>query len=417
MKPHHCSPASKLPWLGELVCSNSLRSQNFSNAVGMLKLEMSLLGSQVMAAAESTAVSAGQALAVDRRAFAMILDEKINNHPNINRQIRLVESLRDLPATQIILATGPLTHENLEKSLAELLGGNLHFYDAIAPVISSDSVDMRYAFWGNRYQEGGDYLNCPMNEAEWEDFFFALVQAPQVPLHDFEDANFFEGCLPLEVMAQRGPKTLLYGPMKPVGLRDPGSGRRPFAVLQLRKEDSSGQLLNLVGCQTKLTPGAQLQVFRKIPALRAAQFVRLGSVHRNTFINAPQALGPDLRLKIKPHIMVAGQLAGVEGYVESAACGLWAGLNGVRFHRGQPALSFPATCALGGLGSHLQNQATANFQPSNISWGLLPPLPLLPGVWLSKKEKNTALAKRALKDLLAWMWEQGLQPAHKPPVI
>jgi methylenetetrahydrofolate--tRNA-(uracil-5-)-methyltransferase len=348
----------------------------------------------------------------------MILDKKISNHPNINRQIRLLESLHDLPSTQIVLATGPLTHASLEKSLAELLGGNLHFYDAIAPIISADSVDMRYAFWGNRYEEDGDYLNCPMNEEEWEKFFLALVQAPQVPLHDFENAKFFEGCLPIEVMAQRGPRTLLYGPMKPVGFRDPRNGRRPFAVLQLRKEDVNGQLLNLVGCQTKLTQNAQLQVFRKIPALHEAHFARLGSIHRNTFINAPQVLGADLRLKHKPQIMVAGQLAGVEGYVESAACGLWAGLNGVRFYQGQPALAFPPTCAMGGLGSHLQNQVTANFQPSNISWGLLPPLAQLPGGRrLSKKEKNTALAKRALSDLLAWMLEQGLQPAHKPPAI
>ncbi len=420
MKPLRQTPASQSPFLGELVCSNSLRSLNPANAVGLLKLEMSLLGSQVVAAAYATQVRAGQALAVDRLAFARLMQDKVDSHPNIKRQVRLLQSLQEIPHAPAILATGPLTHETLAQDLARHTS-NLHFYDAVAPVVTADSIDLDKAFWGERYgQPGqGDYLNCPMNKEEWETFYQALLAAPQVPLHDFEEAKYFEGCLPLEIMAARGPRTLLFGPMKPVGFIDPQTGRRPYAVLQLRKEDVRGQLFNMVGCQTKLTHGAQLQVFRLIPALAKASFSRLGSIHRNTFLHAPSMLDANLRLRAFPHIRVAGQLAGVEGYVESAACGLWAGWNSVRSHYGLPELSFPSTTAFAGLASHLQNQITADFQPSNITWGLLPPLPPPPPhlrKW-PKKDKGQNLAKRALHDLLAWMAENNIKPAHHPPEL
>ena len=417
MKPQTLTPAASQPWLAELVCSNSLRSSQPSSAVGMLKQEMSLLGSQVIKAALKHQVAAGQALAVDRQAFAQHLDDMVSNHHNIQRECRVVHSLDELPEKVLcILATGPLTHSVLAESLAGLSGQHLHFYDAIAPIVVADSVDMDLAFWGDRYgePEQGDYLNCPMNREEWEVFYNALMSAPKVALHDFEEAKYFEGCLPLEVMAERGPQTLLFGPMKPVGFTDSRSGRRPYALLQLRKEDAHGQLFNMVGCQTKLTHNAQLQVFRLIPALRQAQFSRLGSIHRNAFIDAPATLGADLRLLARPNIMVAGQLAGVEGYVESAACGLWAGWNAIRFHNNLPALSFPATTAFGGLAAHLANKTTINFQPSNITWGLLPPLgpPPPPARKWPKKEKHLALARRALHDFTSWMREQGLQPAE-----
>lgn len=422
MKPQHKTPASEMPWLGELVCSNSLRSEHLGNAVGMLKLEMRLLGSSIMPIALANRVEAGQALAVNRLAFAQQLDARISQHPNINRQVSLLRNLSELPDLPVILATGPLTHPELAEHLAQATGmANLHFYDAVAPLVYADSIDMAYAFWGDRYGDPGqgDYLNCPMDKQQWEIFYQALLNAPQVKLHEFEQPRFFEGCLPLEVMAGRGPKTLLFGPMKPVGFTDPNTGKRPYALLQLRREDAHGQLFNLVGCQTKLTHGAQIEVFRLIPALRQASFARLGSIHRNTFIHAPSQLGPDLRLKAYPNIMVAGQLAGVEGYLESAACGLWAGLNAIRYHHGQEALIFPETTCMGGLASHLGNTITPDFQPSNITWGLLPPLPppALPAKKWPKKEKGIMLARRALQDLLQWMEKHDLQPAIQAPVI
>jgi methylenetetrahydrofolate--tRNA-(uracil-5-)-methyltransferase len=276
---------------------------------------------------------------------------------------------------------------------------------------------MSQAFWGDRYGEGpGDYLNCPLDRQQWQAFYQALTSAEQVPLKDFENPRFFEGCLPIEVMAGRGEKTLLFGPMKPVGLVDPVSGRRPHAVVQLRKEDRDGRLLNLVGFQTKLTYGAQERVFRLIPALATAEFVRLGSIHRNTFLDAPRLLTPDLCLKAAPHIYVAGQISGVEGYVESAASGLLCGINAARRVLGQPPLLPPPTTALGGLLAHLGNTVTKDFQPSNINFGLLPPL-ASQGGRQGKKERYTALARRAQTDLLRWIKEQGLSPAQEPPQL
>ncbi|CAO0821435.1 Methylenetetrahydrofolate--tRNA-(uracil-5-)-methyltransferase TrmFO [Desulfarculales bacterium] len=414
MKPLAYTPAHSYPLLGELVCSNSLRSDDPASAVGLLKLEMSLLGSWVMRAARATAVAASKALAVDRQAFANWLDQAVRAHSLITLE---QEAVTRLPGQGLcVLATGPLTTPELAAELQKITGQDgLHFYDAIAPIVSADSVDMGRAFWADRYGDGpGDYLNCPLEKHEWQAFYQALTTAEQVPLKDFENPRFFEGCLPIEVMAARGEKTLLFGPMKPVGLTDPLSGRRPYAVVQLRKEDHQGRLLNLVGCQTKLTYTAQERVFRLIPALVRAEFARLGSIHRNTFLDAPRLLTSDLCLKAAPHIYVAGQLSGVEGYLESSASGLLCGLNAARRTLGQPPLLPPPTTALGGLLSHLGNNVTKDFQPSNINFGLLPPLSPQVGC-LGKKERYKELARRALGDLGVWMAEQGLTPAQELP--
>jgi methylenetetrahydrofolate--tRNA-(uracil-5-)-methyltransferase len=285
MKPERFTPAHSSPLLGELVCSNSLRSADPTSAVGLLKTEMAIIGSAVMDASRATAVGAGKALAVDRERFAAWLDHAVESHPNITRESALVESLPDSGVT--VVATGPLTAGVLADALLRITGSEgLHFYDAIAPIVTADSVDMDHAFWQDRYDEPGqgDYLNCPMDREEFASFYDALINGEQVPLHDFESPKFFEGCLPIEVMAARGEKTLLFGPMKPVGLEDPRTGRRPFAVVQLRKEDRAGRLMNLVGFQTKLTHPAQLKAFRLIPALAKGEFARLGSIHRNTFL-------------------------------------------------------------------------------------------------------------------------------------
>lgn len=413
MKPQEFSPAHSSPLLGELVCSNSLRSDDPGSAVGLLKVEMTLLGSAVMAAARATAVPAGKALAVQRGAFAAWLQAAVQAHPLITVESARLDSLPTEGPT--VLATGPLTSQALAQDLALLTGSQgLHFYDAIAPIVQADSVDMEHAFWADRYGDGpGDYLNCPLDHEQWEAFYQALISAEQVPLHDFENPRFFEGCLPIEVMAARGEKTLLFGPMKPVGLEHPRTGKRARAVVQLRKEDPEGRLLNLVGFQTKLTYPAQERVFRLIPALAGAEFARLGSIHRNTFLDAPRLLNPELRLASAPHIWVAGQLSGVEGYVESAASGLLCGYNAARHLLGLPALRPPATTALGGLLGHLANTETKDFQPSNVNFGLLPPLPQR----LPKKERGLALARRALADLAAWAEEQGLPLASPLPQL
>lgn len=413
MKPHAYTPAHSSPLLGELVCSNSLRSDDPGSAVGLLKLEMSILGSWVMRAARHTAVAAGKALAVDREAFAAWLDQAVRSHPLITLESAAPTRLPHQGLC--VLATGPLTTPELAADLQAITGQDgLHFYDAIAPIVSAESVDMTRAFWADRYGEGpGDYLNCPLEKPQWQAFYQALSTAEQVPLKDFESPRFFEGCLPIEVMAARGEKTLLFGPMKPVGLVDPATGRRPYAVVQLRKEDRDGRLLNLVGFQTKLTYAAQERVFRLIPALATAEFARLGSIHRNTFVDAPRLLTPDLCLKAAPHIYVAGQLSGVEGYVESSASGLLCGMNAARRTLGQPPLLPPPTTALGGLLTHLGNTASKDFQPSNINFGLLPPLPQR----LPKKQRGLELARRALGDLLGWMAQQGLAPAIEPPSL
>lgn len=414
MKPEHLTPAHSSPLLGELVCSNSLRSADPTSAVGLLKTEMAIIGSAIMEAAHATAVGAGKALAVDRDRFAKWLDQAVEAEANITRETALVESLPESGIT--IVATGPLTAGPLADDLLRITGSEgLHFYDAIAPIVTADSVDMEHAFWQDRYDEPGkgDYLNCPMDRDEFAAFYEALTTGEQVPLHEFESPKFFEGCLPIEVMAARGDKTLLFGPMKPVGLDDPRTGRRPFAVVQLRKEDREGRLMNLVGFQTKLTHPAQLQAFRLIPALAKAEFARLGSIHRNTFLDAPRVLQPDLRLKAAPHIMIAGQLSGVEGYVESSASGLLCGLNAPRLLAGHPLLVPPPTTALGGLITHLMNTEAKHFQPSNINFGLLPPLDKK----YPKKERGRVQARRALAALADWLNDAGLEPAQAPPEL
>ncbi|MCB2193476.1 MAG: methylenetetrahydrofolate--tRNA-(uracil(54)-C(5))-methyltransferase (FADH(2)-oxidizing) TrmFO [Deltaproteobacteria bacterium] len=413
MKPMEFSPAHHSPHLGELVCSNSLRSDAITSAVGLLKAEMSLMGSAVMRAARATAVGAGKALAVDREAFARHLEGQIADQPLISRESARVD---ELPQDVAVLATGPLTAGALAEQLSKITSSNhLHFYDAIAPIVSLESVDMNIAYWGDRYggPGQGDYLNCPLSREEWAEFYAALVSAEQVPLKEFESPKFFEGCLPIEVMAARGEKTLLFGPMKPVGLEDPSTGKRPHAVVQLRKENAEGSLLNLVGFQTKLTYQAQDTVFRKIPALAGAEFVRWGSIHRNTFLDAPRVLDPHQRLKAAQHLFIAGQLSGVEGYVESAAMGILCGVNAANLLHGAPLLSPPPTSTLGGLVTHLQNTASKSFQPSNINFGLLPPLEgRVPKRW-----RGAAQARRAVADFLAWMQASGLEPAGEIPEL
>ena len=399
MKPAAYTPAHRSPLLGELVCSNSLRSADPCSAVGLLKLEMSLAGSAVMEAATAHQVGAGKALAVDRDGFAAHLDHRVRSHPAISLRAERVEALP--PSGWTVLATGPLTDGALAQDLARLSGSDhLHFYDAIAPIVTAESVDPARSFWADRYDAGpGDYLNCPLTREEYQAFFQALTSAEQTPLHDFENPRFFEGCLPIEVMAARGEKTLLFGPMKPVGLNDPATGERHFAVLQLRKEDTAGKLLNMVGFQTKLTRGAQDRVFRLIPALAKADFVRWGSIHRNTFLDAPRVLAPDLSLINAPHILVAGQVSGVEGYVESAAMGLLAGINLSRLARGLTVIPPPPTTAFGALLGHLANTQTKHFQPSNVNFGLFP---ALEGK-VPKKERGRRHAQRALQDFTAWL--------------
>jgi methylenetetrahydrofolate--tRNA-(uracil-5-)-methyltransferase len=405
MKPLRFSPAHGSPDLAELVCSNSLRSNAPANAVGLLKEEMRRMGSLVLAAADQTAVPAGRALAVDRAAFSRAVSEAVEAHPRIALRHEVVTRIPD--HERVILATGPLTAPELAGALGELLGEEyLYFYDALSPIVYADSIDPSVAFRASRYEDGaGDYLNLPLAEPEYEAFVDALLAAETVPLHPFEAALYFEGCLPIEEMARRGRRTLAYGPMKPVGLVDPRCGRRPFAVVQLRQEDKPGVLYNLVGFQTKLRIADQKRVLRGLPGLREAVFARFGSVHRNTYINAPRRLGPTLELRCRPGLYVAGQMAGVEGYVESAALGLLAGLNASCAARGEAPPAPPATTAHGALLRHLMGADPRHFQPMNVNYGLFPPLDAPPAAAprkLPKREKHERLARRALADLAAW---------------
>ncbi|MCL6621077.1 MAG: methylenetetrahydrofolate--tRNA-(uracil(54)-C(5))-methyltransferase (FADH(2)-oxidizing) TrmFO [Syntrophobacterales bacterium] len=398
MKPGKFSPAHRSPLLGELVCSNSLRSAEVETAVGLLKEEMRRLDSLVMSAADATRVPAGKALAVDREAFAAFLTRALEQEAAVTLIREEVTALD--PARLTVVAAGPLASEPLARALAELTGQEqLHFYDAIAPIVTADSLDMSKIFRASRWGAGEDYLNCPLTEEEYAAFYQALMSAEQVPLRDFEEPRYFEGCLPLEVMAARGYLTLVHGPLKPVGLIDPRTGRQPFAVVQLRPENREGTLFNLVGFQTKLTYRAQERVFRLIPGLEHAEFVRLGSIHRNTFIRSPGLVSPSLNFFRFPRIFLAGQLTGVEGYVESAAMGLLAGINAARLALGLPLVTPPRATALGALVSHVTNTATRNFQPMNVNFGLFPPLPGR----LPKRERGRAYAARALAELERWI--------------
>ena len=408
MKPERRSPAHTSGDFAELVCSNSLRSNLPSSAVGLLKEEMRRLGSLVLAAADETAVPAGRALAVDRAAFARRVTDAVTSHPNVEVRHEVVERI---PETErVVLATGPLTEGGLARNLQDLLGQeSLYFYDAISPIVYADSIDHAVAFRASRWEEGeGDYLNLPLDEPAYRAFVAELQSADTVPLHAFEASLYFEGCLPIEEMARRGPDTLAYGPMKPVGLRDPRTGRRPFAVVQLRQEDKRGVLYNLVGFQTKLRIGEQRRLFRTLPAMGEAVFARFGSVHRNTYLCAPAHLTPDLQLRRRPGVYVAGQMAGVEGYVESAALGGLAGLQAAAAARGEAAPLPPAPTAHGALLRHLGEADPARFQPMNVSYGLFPPLEDVRRR-IPKREKHRRLAERALAALAPWA--EGVAPA------
>jgi len=401
MRPERPTPAHQGDLLAELVCSNSLRSIEHTAAVGLLKEEMERLGSVVMRAARATAVPAGKALAVDRELFARFITEEVEKNPLITLERREVASLDDpalAGADAVAICAGPLASDSLAASLREAVGGELYFYDAIAPIVDAASIDMELAFWGSRWRpEDDDYLNCPMNKEEYEAFVAALLAGQKVPLRDFEKAVHFEGCLPVEEMAERGPMTLAFGPMKPVGLTDPKTGRRAFAVVQLRAENRERTSFNLVGFQTKLTYPEQARIFRMIPALHRAEFLRFGSIHRNTFVNAPQALAENLELKARPGVFLGGQITGVEGYPESAACGLWLGMVLAARARGATLPRPPRESALGALLGHLESDAK-HFQPSNVNFGLMPALEGR----VKKKGRKEVYAERAREAFAAW---------------
>jgi methylenetetrahydrofolate--tRNA-(uracil-5-)-methyltransferase len=402
MKPLVFSPAHHSPLLAELVCSNSLRSNAVSSAVGLLKEEMRCLGSLIIEAAAETSVPAGKALAVDREKFAQYVTEKIA----ANNLISLVrEEVRELPArlpdaSALILATGPLTSDAMAESLGRLTGReHLAFYDAIAPIVEAESLDRNIVFQASRYDEGpGDYLNCPLDKEQYLHFIAELAQAQKVPLKSFEKQKYFEGCLPIEVMLERGPETLRFGPMKPVGLIDPRTGREAYAVVQLRMENKESTQYNMVGFQTKLTYGEQKRIFRMIPGMERAEFSRLGSIHRNTFVCGPELLLPSLQLKKRPDIFLAGQIAGVEGYVESTAIGLLAGMNGARLISGKMPVVPPPETALGALITHLTATDPKRFQPANINFGLFPRLQQK----IPKKMRGAKYAERSLQALEEW---------------
>ncbi|ACM19919.1 tRNA (uridine54-C5)-methylenetransferase/reductase [Geotalea daltonii FRC-32] len=398
MKPERYSPAHHLPGLAELVCSNSLRGESLDNAVGLLKEELKRSGSLFIAAALATRVPAGGALAVDRQLFSDYITEKITNHPLIEV---VYGEVAQIPEEGIVIvASGPLTSDRLAASIATHTGNYLYFYDAIAPIVTADSIDFGKAFRASRYGkgDGDDYLNCPMDETTYKAFVAALLGGDKVAAKDFEKVVHFEGCMPIEEMAERGPETLRFGPMKPVGLPDPRTGVEPYAVVQLRQENRDGTLFNLVGFQTKLTYSEQKRIFSLIPGLEHADFVRLGSMHRNTFINAPQLLLPTFQLKNTPRILFAGQITGVEGYVESAGSGFMAGINVARLAKGGALTVPPPTTALGALVHHITSVDTKHFQPMNVNYGLFPEL----GGKVKKKDKRARLAERALTDLTEW---------------
>jgi len=403
MRPLRPTPVHRSGALAELVCSNSLRGDDLTNAVGLLKAEMEALGSLVLRVARATAVPAGGALAVDREAFAQGIGELIADHPGI--ELRRGE-LTELPEGPAIIATGPLTSPALHEALGELLGERaLSFFDAIAPIVAADSLDLGRLYRASRYGKGGgdDYLNSALDRDGYERFVDALLAADKVPFKDFElaDIRYFDGCLPIEVMAERGRETLRFGPMKPVGLVDPATGSEPWAVVQLRQDDLAAAHWNLVGFQTKLTHGEQLRIFRTLPGLESARFVRLGMIHRNTFVNAPRVLDPSLRLRARPSLRLAGQITGVEGYVESAACGLLAARFLAAELAGGQLSPPPPETALGGLMRHLTASDPASFQPSNVTWGLMatPPEALAAR---GRRERRRRHSRRALELIGAW---------------
>lgn len=393
MKPNKMTPAHSSEYFAELVCSNSLRSDELTNAVGLLKAEMRKMGSLIMESADANRVAAGGALAVDREGFSRYITDKIKSCTNIEL---VSEEATDFPEGELVVATGPLTSDALAEKLEKLCNcTGLHFYDAVAPIVTLESVDMDSAFFASRYDKGtADYVNCPMNEEEYKAFVKELVSAKEAPVHGFDDGGVFEGCMPVEVMARRGEETLRFGPLKPVGLRDPRTGKENYAVVQLRRDNADGTIYNLVGFQTHLTWGEQKRVFSMIPALKNAEFVRYGVMHRNTYLNSPQLLDRYYRLRSEPRISFAGQMTGVEGYVESAASGMLVGIEtAARLLELEP-VNFPQETAIGALGLYISGGSVGDFQPMNINFGIITPL----GYRVKgKRNKNAEISARSLK--------------------
>jgi methylenetetrahydrofolate--tRNA-(uracil-5-)-methyltransferase len=395
MKPRKFSPAHNSASLAEIVCSNSLKSNAIDNAAGLLKEELRKLGSLVISCADQNKVPAGQALAVDRDKFSQMVTEKIESHPNIEL---IRQEAEDIPQDGIaVIATGPLTSEKMAKSIQKLLGKEyLYFFDAAAPVVTAESLDMNIIFKADRYGKGdADYLNCPMTKEEYDAFYDQLVSAEIAELHEFEDKKVFEGCMPVEVMAKRGRQTLSFGPLKPVGLIDPRSGKQPYAVVQLRQDNVEGTLYNLVGFQTNLKWGEQKKVFSMIPGLEKAEFVRYGVMHKNVYINSPGALTSFYNLNTDPKLFFAGQITGVEGYVESISSGLIAGINAARAFENKSLFEFPQQTVMGALAKYVSSNAISKFQPMNANFGIMPS----PAGRMDKKTKNNMIAKTSLEEL------------------
>ena len=395
MKPTKMTPAHSSAYFAELVCSNSLRSDELTNAVGLLKEEMRRLGSLILESADENRVAAGGALAVDRVGFSRYITEKLR----ACEKVEIVEAEADaIPEGEVVIATGPLSSDAIAERIAALCPeSDLHFYDAVAPIVTLESVDMDSAFFASRYDKGtADYVNCPMDKEEYLAFVTELVSAKEAEVHGFDDGGVFEGCMPVEVMARRGVDTLRYGPLKPVGLRDPRTGKENYAVVQLRRDNADGTLYNLVGFQTHLTWGEQKRVFSMIPALRNAEFVRYGVMHRNTYLNSPQLLDRYYRLRSDPRISFAGQMTGVEGYVESAASGMLVGIETAARVLGLPAVDFPQETAIGALGLYISGGSVGDFQPMNINFGIISPL----GYRVKgKRNKNAEISRRSLEIL------------------
>ena len=404
MKPHQMSPAHHSPNFAELVCSNSLRGDRLENAVGLLKEELRRVGSLILQCAEATRVEAGGALAVDREGFAAMVTEKIRNHPNITV---IDEEVTEVPEGPVIIATGPLTSDALSEAIGKYFGETdyLHFFDAAAPLVTAESIDMNEAWWQSRYDRGTpDYINCAMNKEQYDAFLKELVSAEEAEVHGFEDKNVFEGCMPVEVMGRRGYETLRYGPLKPVGLTDPKTGKEPYAVVQLRQDNAAKSVFNLVGFQTHLKFGEQRRVFSMIPALRNAEFVRYGVMHQNTFLQSPRLLDRYYADRRNPLVAFAGQMTGVEGYVESTASGYLAAVAMAAKIQGREIPDFPKTTAIGALGLYISDESIENFQPMNVNFSIIAPLEKR----IKKKaEKNLAIANRSL-DVIDAMVAQGI---------
>ena len=404
MKPKKMTPAHHSPDFAELVCSNSLRGDRLENAVGLLKEELRRLDSLILSCAEATRVEAGRCLAVDRGGFSQMVTEKIRSHPRITV---VEEEVTQVPEGPVIIATGPLTSDALSQAIGEYFGetGYLHFFDAAAPLVTAESIDMELAWWQSRYDRGTpDYVNCAMNKEEYEAFWQALTTAQEAEVHGFEDKNVFEGCMPVEVMARRGIDTLRYGPLKPVGLTDPRTGKEPYAVVQLRQDNATGSVFNLVGFQTHLKFGEQKRVFSMIPALKNAEYVRYGVMHQNTFLQSPKLLDRFYADRRNPLVAFAGQMTGVEGYVESTASGYLAAVAMAAKVQGRPLPEFPKTTAIGALGQYISDESVENFQPMNINFSIIAPLEQR---IRKKAEKNLAISNRAL-DVIQALKEAGI---------